>query len=115
MRLTIFLSLAAPHDEFESLLRPQRTVSAPRTSHELQAASPFTLVTIERKQGLPEFPTEGGVDFLVAALRPSVTPGTPRYPLAFYHFGYKGSVLCLAPPEVNLEDGTSSTGLLFGR
>lgn len=41
----------------------------------------------------------GGATFLEAALRPSVTSGAPRYPPAFCHFGYKGSVLMLDSPR----------------
>lgn len=54
-------------------------------------------------------------DVLVAAVRPSVTPGVTRYPPAFCYFGYKRSILYVAPSESNPEDNIASTSLLFGR
>lgn len=75
-------------------LRPHRTAKAPSTFSE----PAFTWPTIQRKQACKGSLLRGA-DFLAAARRLSVTPGAPRYPLAFFHFGYKGSVLCLTPPR----------------
>lgn len=96
--------------------QPRRTEAELRPHRTTVAAWSFPWPTTERKQLCPSSWGRGrGADFLVAAPRPSVTPEAPRHPPVFCHLGYKGSVLCLAPPEDHPEDGTSSASVCHGK
>lgn len=82
----------APHDEFESTSETSQNCKGTRHFLWTPGSFAFTWTTIHRKQPCRSSLLRGAA-FLSAVLRSSDTPGAPRYPPAFCHLGYKGSVL----------------------